>query len=113
MLTKLAAKLQQARKTAGLNQIQVADSLGIGRNKIINLEKGEGNVDVTLLGRLARLYGYSLSYFLDDEIVDEEPVTFAFRAVEIAPEDAYLPAWGRQILLNVRTLEEICEGAGI
>lgn len=113
MLKELAKKLQTARKSVGLNQVQVADALRINRNKIIDLEKGETSVDIILLGKLARLYGYSLDYFIDEEIKEDDEVSFAFRATDLTTEDSYIPSWGRRILLNIRNLEDICEEAGI
>lgn len=113
MKKELAEKLQKARKSVGLNQNQVADTLGISRNKLINIEKGDVSIDVILLGKICRLYGYSFNYFLDDESKEDEEITFAFRATELTEEDAYIPAWGRKILLNIKTFNEICEEAGI
>lgn len=111
MLAKLAIKLQNARKSVGLSQIQVADRIGISRNKIINIEKGEVAVDVVLLDKLAHLYGHNLLHFIDDDALENEEISFAFRATELIPEDSFVPAWGRRILLNLRTLQEISEEA--
>jgi transcriptional regulator with XRE-family HTH domain len=113
MNRQLAEKLQQARKSVGLSQIQAADSVGICRSKIISIENGEGNIDVSLLGKLAHLYGYSLIHFLDGDSTEDQEISFAFRATELSPEDSYIPSWGRRILLNIRVLEEICKEAGI
>ena len=109
MLAKLATKLQQARKSVGLSQNQVADHLGISRNKVINIEKGEVALDVLLLEKLAHLYGYTLTHFLEDDSVEHEDISFTFRATELIPEDSFVPAWGRRILLNLRMLQEISE----
>ena len=109
MKKKLAEKLQKARKSVGLNQNQVADTLGISRNKLINIEKGDVSIDIALLDKISRLYGYSMIYFLDDESKEDEEITFAFRATELTEEDSYIPAWGRKILLNIKTFNDICE----
>jgi Helix-turn-helix. len=53
MLKKMSEKLQQARKSVGLNQSQVADMMGISRSKVINIEKGEVAIDVVLLGKIS------------------------------------------------------------
>lgn len=113
MLKKLGEKLQKARKSVGLNQVQVAETLGISRGTLINIEKGEVRVDVILLGKLANLYGYSLNHFIEGESTEVEDISFAFRAGELTLEDSHIPAWGRGILLNIRTLEEILEEAGL
>lgn len=113
MLRKIAQKLQKARKSVGLNQNQVADRIGVSRNKMINLEKGEVPIDIILLGKLANLYGYSLNYFIEEDSQEDIQISFAFRATDLTEEDSYIPSWGRRILLNLRNLEEISEEAGL
>lgn len=113
MLKQMAEKLQKARKSVGLSQNQVADSLGISRGKIINIEKGVVAVDVILLGKLAKLYGYSLDYFIDEASSEDTDIEFALRGIDLTEDDAHIPAWARGILLHVRDLQEICEEAGI
>ena len=110
---KLAEKLRKARKSVGLNQNQVADYLGICRNKLINIEKGIAEIDIILLEKMAKYYGYSLAYFLEDDSKEDEELSFAFRATELTEEDSYIPAWGRKLLLNLRLMEEICREVGI
>jgi transcriptional regulator with XRE-family HTH domain len=102
------AKLQKVRKTLDLTQNQVADKLGISRNTMINIEKGETSIDLTLLDKLAHLYGYSISYFINDD-EEEKELSFAFRATELNEEDSFITAWGSRVLKNIRDLQEIYE----
>lgn len=57
-------KLKQARMDAGLTQAEVADNLGSSQSWVSKVELGELRVEATLLNRLAKLYGKSVSYFL-------------------------------------------------
>lgn len=113
MLQKMAEKLAKARKSVGLNQDYVAERVGISRSTMIKIEKGDTPVDVILLGKLAHEYGYSIEFFLDDQSTEDTDFNFAFRATELSEEDSYLPAWGRRLLLNIRSLQQIAEEAGL
>jgi transcriptional regulator with XRE-family HTH domain len=56
--------LRQARKDAGLTQVEVARALGRHAPFVSNCEKGERRVDVIELAHFCRLYGVKLSAFL-------------------------------------------------
>ena len=58
-------RLVQARKDAGLTQVQVANRLGKAHSFISKCELGERRVDFIELQQLARMYGKDLSFFRD------------------------------------------------
>ena len=65
---RLASRLREAREGAGLNQLDVAERLGIGSRSIISeLEHGQRRLDVVELMALARIYERPLAWFLDGE----------------------------------------------
>lgn len=108
----IGEKLQVARKTIGFTQEYVANRLGVSRGKIIKIEKGDVEVDLSTLSRLADIYGYSLEYFVDFKENDtDQSLSFAFRSVEITEQEAEILAWGNKILTNIRALDEIIEEA--
>jgi transcriptional regulator with XRE-family HTH domain len=57
------ARLVQARKDAGLTQVQVAKQLGKAHSFISKCELGERRVDFVELQQLAEIYGKDLSFF--------------------------------------------------
>ncbi|HWZ98241.1 MAG TPA: helix-turn-helix transcriptional regulator [Candidatus Dormibacteraeota bacterium] len=58
-------RLVQARKQAGLTQVEVATRLGKARTFISKCELGERRVDFIELQQLARIYKKDLSFFRD------------------------------------------------
>jgi len=56
-------RLVQARKDAGLTQVEVANKLGKAHSFISKCELGERRVDFVELQQLAQIYGKDLKYF--------------------------------------------------
>jgi transcriptional regulator with XRE-family HTH domain len=63
---RLLDRLQQARKAAGLTQVEVAAALGRPQSFVSKCESGERRIDVLELQRFASLYGRPLGYFVAD-----------------------------------------------
>jgi transcriptional regulator with XRE-family HTH domain len=59
------ARLIEARKQAGLTQVDVAKRLGKAHSFISKCELGERRVDFVELQQLARIYNKDLSFFCD------------------------------------------------
>jgi transcriptional regulator with XRE-family HTH domain len=57
--------LIEARKQAGLTQVDVAKRLGKAHSFISKCELGERRVDFVELQQLARIYNKDLSFFCD------------------------------------------------
>lgn len=55
---KLAKLLVDARKSAGLRQIDVAEKLGVYQSWVTHLESGQRRVDVIELIELAKVLGF-------------------------------------------------------
>ncbi len=62
---KFLARLAEARKQAGLTQVEVAERMGKARSFISKCELGERRVDFVELQQLAKIYGKDLSFFSD------------------------------------------------
>ena len=62
---KFLARLVQARRDAGLTQVEVAKRLGKAHSFLSKCELGERRVDFVELQQLAKLYGKDISFFRD------------------------------------------------
>jgi transcriptional regulator with XRE-family HTH domain len=62
---QLIAKLRQARRDAGLTQVDVAQRLNKPQQFVSRVELGERRLDPIELAELAKLYGKALTFFLD------------------------------------------------
>jgi len=57
-------RLRQARRDAGLTQVDVARELRRPQSFVSKCESGERRIDVVELQEFARLYGKSLNFFV-------------------------------------------------
>jgi transcriptional regulator with XRE-family HTH domain len=57
--------LKQARKEAGLTQVEIAKKLNQPQSYISKCESGEKRVDVIELLKFAKAYKKSISYFIE------------------------------------------------
>jgi transcriptional regulator with XRE-family HTH domain len=62
---RFLARLVQARRDAGLTQIEVAKRLGKAHSFLSKCELGERRVDFVELQQLAKIYGKDISFFRD------------------------------------------------
>ena len=61
---RVIKKLKEARVSAGLRQVEVAQKLDKPQSYISKIERGERRIDVAELNDLARIYKKDLSYFV-------------------------------------------------
>lgn len=66
--TMLAKRLKETREYLNYSQQHVAERTGIPRTAISEIERGARRVDSLELKKLARLYRYPVSYFLDEDL---------------------------------------------
>ncbi len=62
---RLLALLRQARKEAGLTQVEAAEALGKPQSFVSKCEAGERRIDVVELERFAKVYGKPVTFFLE------------------------------------------------
>ena len=62
--------LRQARKDAGLTQVDVALRLGVIQKFVSKVELGERRIDPFELRELATLYGKPMSFFMEGDEED-------------------------------------------
>lgn len=75
---RIAHRIRELRETYGQSQSQVADSLGITRQTLSRMEKGEVAIDSVALFRLATLFDRPVSHFY--EAREATSVRLALRA---------------------------------
>ncbi len=64
----LLKRLREARRQAGLTQVQVAKALGRPQSFVTKCELGERRIDPVDLQRFAKLYRKPLSFFLPPKV---------------------------------------------
>ena len=67
LLRKVGARLRKARTAKGISQEELAGTVGMDRSYVSGLERGEFNVSLLALAKLARAVGLRLSALVDDE----------------------------------------------
>lgn len=105
----IGQRLQRARGRAGLTQPQVAKYLGVKREQVSQLENGRRKVDVITLTKLADLYGYSITYFVDQVAAERSDISVAFRAQNISDEDLESLGWINRFVRNLSELTDLIE----
>src|ERR1700754_828152 len=66
--TLLSERLKKTREYLNFSQQWVSERTGIPRPAISEIERGTRRVDSLELKKLARLYRYPVSYFLDEDL---------------------------------------------
>ena len=67
LLQRLGVRLRAARLAKGLSQEAVAFSAGLDRSYVSGLERGEFNVSVLTLAKVAKVVGLRLGTLLNGE----------------------------------------------
>lgn len=101
----IGKRLAIARKAIGLTQKQVAAFLGIKREMVTYIETGSRPVTTSTLGKLADLYGYKMSYFLEENRPEAEPyVVASFRTRNLCDADLDIIAGIKRIAFNLDSM---------
>ncbi len=70
----LAEKLKEARKNAGLTQIELAEKMCVSRQAITKWETGKGIPDVDNLKVISKVLNVSIDFLLDDEEILDKTI---------------------------------------
>ena len=73
----LGARLRHLRRMAGLTLVQVAEQAGISHSFLSMLERGQVDVSLSRLGRIADVYGIRLSELMVDNVIEATPRVFS------------------------------------
>lgn len=105
----LGATIKQLRESNGFTQQQLADYLGIGRVTLAHFETGERKPPITLLEKLANLYGLEIADLLaPDDTTLALNAAFAFRSAgELQPVHLEHIAGFRRIVANYLKMKRL------
>lgn len=91
--SRLRRRLREVREYLNLSQQFVAEQAGMNRSAIADIERGARKVDSLELRRMARVYRYPVSYFLEDDevppasVLQETINALARTATELSDDD--------------------------
>ena len=101
----IGKRLQSARESLGSTQEQVAKYVETNRETISYIETGTRPVNTMMLYRLADLYGYKMSYFVDEVEEEDKPyVSMAFRISDLNDNDLRIIAQVNRMAFNLDNL---------
>ncbi|MCD6567443.1 MAG: helix-turn-helix domain-containing protein [Dehalococcoidia bacterium] len=101
----IGKRLRAVREATGFTQEQVAKYLDTKREIISYIETGARPVNTLMLRKLADLYGYKFSYFVDESVKEDGPqVSMAFRVSDLSDSDLPVIAQVKKIALNLDSL---------
>lgn len=92
----IGLKIQEARKSKNLSQLQLSQQLFISPQAVGKWERGESLPDISMLHKLAGIFGTDLNYFADNEEIS----TGSFMDGELVaprPDDAALSDLSKKI----------------
>lgn len=88
---KLSDKIWVCRKKAGLSQEALAERIGVSRQAISKWETGEASPEISKLPLLARTFGVTADWLLDDTAEPEGDTEATPEAESTAPEETAAP----------------------
>ena len=104
----IGKRLRTVRESTGFTQEQVAKYLDVKREIISYIETGARPVSTLMLRKLADLYGYKFSYFVDESVKEEGPqVSMAFRVSDLSDSDLPIIAQVKKMALNLDSLYKL------
>lgn len=104
---KLVGKrLKKARDDMNYSQQRVADYVDKTREQISYYENGSREISLSLLTKLANLYGKHIDYFIGIDTIEPE-LQMAFRSDNISKEDQEKIEWARNFVNNLYELKHL------
>lgn len=108
-IQEIGNKLKDARTKCGLTQGRVEKLIGINKTQLSYYETGKREISITVLEKLAQLYGYSLEYFLMNKNMEEPKTKIAFKGEELNDNDLEIVAWSKKFLDNLCIMNDLVE----
>lgn len=90
---RFCEKLYLQRKLHNMSQAELAEALNVSRQAISKWETGSAVPGIDNLLAISRLYGVSIDYLADDNIVDDKSVPEEVSEVKENPINRHLYWW--------------------
>ena len=104
---ELIKRFKELRNKNGLTQSQIAEFLGVDESYISKCEKNEEQFCVSMLRKVAELFGCPVEYFVK-ESPKSKPMSVALKARSVNNvEDLKAVAAINKIALNLRFMEDL------
>lgn len=102
----VAMNLKCLREANGFTQDKLAEYLGVGRSAYSNYESGDREAPLSVLEKLADLYGCDLfSLYEENEDVRQMMLATAFRVDNLAAEDMKQLAAFKRVVKNYMKMD--------
>ncbi len=109
MKSIIGNNIAKIRKIQGFTQDNLASYLGVSRVQISHFERGERDISVTELNKLANLFGVELSNLIEDDIdVQNMNLAFAFRSENTESDLEHIASF-KKMVLNYLKMQRINE----
>jgi transcriptional regulator with XRE-family HTH domain len=104
----IAKNLKRLRDASGFTQENIADFLGIKRSAYSNYELGDREIPLSLMEKMADLYGCDMyDLYSDEEGVVKNMLVTAFRVDCLSPEDMVQVAAFKRIVKNSLKMDRL------
>lgn len=104
---EMGSIFKKLRKKCGFTQDQIANFLDLDRTMITKFEKGERSLGIADMERACELFGCNLKVLRG--LQEFEPMTVAYRAKDLTPDDMEAVRCVQRIVLNLRRIKEFGE----
>ena len=107
MKETIGKNIANLRKFQSLTQDNLASYLGVSRVQISHYERGEREISVTELNKLADLFGVELSDLLEENLeMQNLNLAFAFRSKNTESDLEYIASF-KKVVLNYLKMERL------
>ena len=102
----IGKNIRRLRENAGFTQKNLASFLGVDQSLIAKVEKGERNLSVVLIEKLASLFGVTIEQMESVDLV-ESSLSFAFRGNEFDDTEMEAISAINKIALNSELMRKL------
>jgi len=105
-MAKIGEKIKNARTRANFSQVVLADYLNVDQSMISKIEKGEREINTSMLKKLSELFCCPIDYFISDD-AGQSTVSMAFHTNAMGADDLRIIANINRIALNLEEMDLI------
>ena len=100
-------RLKEVRERLDLTQDSVANHLRVSRPVISNIETGRRPINLGELQQFSSLYGYPMTFFLQESPDENHVVTSLFRSMKITDDDRLKLTWFHGFLQDYHDIKRL------